>query len=170
LITTLLVPVIVPVLLLAAGASSAEGPPETADILSGPSPVEVTCGSPFAGILGSDSGPELGVAEYRFEIYLPPGAIEFVNPNSRQCREWESTDLAGDLIGAVIGNFTAEVVVLGGAPWDVNGDGYVNEADMMCVYDHFGETGETGWIPEDVKEDGRIDVLDMIIIGQHWSP
>jgi len=54
-------------------------------------------------------------------------------------------------------------------PYDVNGDGYVNEADMTLVYDHFGETGEPGWIPEDVKQDGRIDVLDMILVGQHWT-
>jgi hypothetical protein len=55
-------------------------------------------------------------------------------------------------------------------PWDVNGDGYVNEDDMDLVYEHFGATGDPGWIREDVKQDGRIDVLDMILVGQHWSP
>ncbi|MGB2853164.1 MAG: dockerin type I domain-containing protein, partial [Dehalococcoidia bacterium] len=64
---------------------------------------------------------------------------------------------------------TAECSEATPAPWDVNGDGNVNEDDMNLVYDHFGEEGDEGWIREDVNENGRIDVLDMILVGQHWT-
>jgi len=64
---------------------------------------------------------------------------------------------------------TAECSEAAHVPWDVNCDGDVNEEDMNLLYDHFGETGDPGWILEDVKEDGKIDVLDMILVGQHWT-
>gem|GEM_PF-3081270 len=64
---------------------------------------------------------------------------------------------------------TAECSEAAHVPWDVNCDGNVNEVDMNLLYDHFGETGDPGWILEDVKEDGKIDVLDMILVGQHWT-
>jgi hypothetical protein len=53
--------------------------------------------------------------------------------------------------------------------WDVNGDGLTNVLDIVLVGQHWGETGQTGWILEDTNEDGNIDVLDTIIIGQHWT-
>lgn len=56
-----------------------------------------------------------------------------------------------------------------GRDYDVNSDGAVNVLDMLLVGQHWGETGEAGWIREDVNEDGNINVLDMIIIGQHWA-
>ena len=52
---------------------------------------------------------------------------------------------------------------------DVNGDGSVNVLDVIRVGQHFGETGEPGWIPEDLNKDGVINVLDIIIIGQNWT-
>ena len=52
---------------------------------------------------------------------------------------------------------------------DVTGDGYVNVLDVIRVGQHFGETGEPGWIPEDLNKDGVINVLDIIIIGQNWT-
>ena len=61
------------------------------------------------------------------------------------------------------------IMIIAATPGDVNSNGYVNEEDMMLVYDHFGETGSPGWIAEDVTRDGAINVLDMILIGQNWT-
>ncbi len=52
---------------------------------------------------------------------------------------------------------------------DVNDDGSVNVLDMILVGQHWGQTGDPGWIPEDINCDGQIDVLDMILIGQNWT-
>jgi hypothetical protein len=53
--------------------------------------------------------------------------------------------------------------------WDVNQDGSIDVLDMILVGNHFGETGDPGWIAEDVKPDGSIDVLDLILIGNHFG-
>jgi hypothetical protein len=53
--------------------------------------------------------------------------------------------------------------------WDVNADGKINVLDMIRIGQHWGETGQTGWIPEDVNNDGSVNVLDMILVGQHWT-
>jgi hypothetical protein len=53
--------------------------------------------------------------------------------------------------------------------WDVNADGKTNVLDMIRIGQHWGETGQIGWIPEDVNHDGSINVLDMIPVGQHWT-
>jgi hypothetical protein len=53
--------------------------------------------------------------------------------------------------------------------WDINMNGCINVLDLIMVGQHFGETGEHGWIREDVNHDGVISVLDVIIIGQHFG-
>ena len=53
--------------------------------------------------------------------------------------------------------------------WDINMNGCINVLDLILVGQHFGETGEHGWIREDVNPDGVINVLDLIIIGQHFG-
>ena len=53
--------------------------------------------------------------------------------------------------------------------WDVNEDSGSNVLDMVLIGQHFGETGQTGWIRADCNEDGTINELDMIIVGQHWT-
>jgi len=55
------------------------------------------------------------------------------------------------------------------APWDVNGDGYVNVQDIQLVCGHWDQTGSPGWIPEDVRIDGIINVQDIQIICGHWT-
>lgn len=54
-------------------------------------------------------------------------------------------------------------------PGDANCDGKVNVLDMILIGQHWGETGEPGWIQGDVKRDGVINVLDMIMVGQNWT-
>ncbi len=53
--------------------------------------------------------------------------------------------------------------------WDVNADNNTNVLDMIRIGQHWGETGDVGWIPEDVNEDGIINVLDIILVGQNWT-
>ena len=78
----------------------------------------------------------------------------------------EVTDASGNTDIESKENYIMIIMAISG---DVNGDGHVNDEDMMLVYDHFGERGTPGWIPEDVYRDGFITVLDMILIGQHWT-
>jgi PKD repeat protein len=52
---------------------------------------------------------------------------------------------------------------------DVNDDGNVNVLDMILVGQHWGQTGDNGWIPEDINCDGAINIYDMILIGQNWT-
>jgi len=54
-------------------------------------------------------------------------------------------------------------------PWDVNCDGQVNVLDMVIIGQHFGQTGNPGWMRADVNQDGVINVLDMVLVGQHWG-
>jgi hypothetical protein len=44
---------------------------------------------------------------------------------------------------------------------DVNDDGVIDDSDVDLVTDHYGETGEPGWIPEDLNEDGVVDFSDI---------
>jgi outer membrane protein assembly factor BamB len=52
---------------------------------------------------------------------------------------------------------------------DVNCDGQVNLLDMVIIGQHFGQTGNPGWMRTDVNKDGVINVLDMVLVGQHWT-
>ena len=54
-------------------------------------------------------------------------------------------------------------------PWDVNGDGHVDVADIIDIASHFGEHGSPHFIPEDVNGDGSVDILDIIELLNHWS-
>lgn len=53
--------------------------------------------------------------------------------------------------------------------WDVNMDTNVNMLDVIQVGNHWGESGDPGWIREDVNDDGTINMLDVIMIGNHWG-
>ena len=52
---------------------------------------------------------------------------------------------------------------------DINDDGIVDEEDLDSIADHYGETGEPGWIPEDVNEDGRVDSSDIINLVEEYE-
>jgi len=54
-------------------------------------------------------------------------------------------------------------------PSDMNGDGRVNIFDVAMIAQHWGETGEPGWIPEDLNGDGVINVGDIVMLGQNWT-
>ena len=53
-------------------------------------------------------------------------------------------------------------------PWDLNGDGVVDDADVKWLEDHWGPCtpGSKG----DFNGDGTIDVSDIIILQQHLGP
>ncbi|MCS7064829.1 MAG: hypothetical protein NZL85_01000 [Fimbriimonadales bacterium] len=47
-------------------------------------------------------------------------------------------------------------------PGDVNGDGCVDDADLLAVLFAFGQTGQG--LPEDVNSDGVVDDADLLIV------
>jgi hypothetical protein len=47
-------------------------------------------------------------------------------------------------------------------PGDVNGDGCVDDADLLAVLFAFGQTGSG--LPEDVNGDGVVDDADLLIV------
>lgn len=53
-------------------------------------------------------------------------------------------------------------------PWDLNGDGVVDDADKQWLTNNFGTCtpGSKG----DFNGDGVIDINDLIILGQHYGP
>jgi YD repeat-containing protein len=67
------------------------------------------------------------------------------------------------------GNRVSTEVYLAWPDWDVNMDSNINILDVIQVGNHWGESGEPGWIREDVNDDGDINMLDVIMIGNHWG-
>jgi len=55
------------------------------------------------------------------------------------------------------------------ADCDINGDGTVDDTDVELVTDHYGETGEPGWIPEDINSDGSVDYLDISALVENYE-
>ncbi|BCW95835.1 MAG: hypothetical protein WHS44_07225 [Fimbriimonadales bacterium] len=55
-----------------------------------------------------------------------------------------------------------ETVVEQSIPGDVNGDGCVDDADLLAVLFAFGQTGSG--LPEDVNEDGVVDDADLLTV------
>jgi hypothetical protein len=51
-------------------------------------------------------------------------------------------------------------------PWDVNGDGLVDFADLMFVGKHIGEKSATA---ADVNGDGLVNIADLILVGVHFG-
>ena len=47
-------------------------------------------------------------------------------------------------------------------PGDVNGDGCVDDADLLAVLFAFGQTGSG--LPEDVNVDGVVDDADLLTV------
>jgi hypothetical protein len=52
---------------------------------------------------------------------------------------------------------------------DINSDGVVNILDIICVAQHWNETGANGWIKEDINSDGIINILDISLVCQNWT-
>ena len=53
-------------------------------------------------------------------------------------------------------------------PWDLTGDGVVDDADTQWLQDHWGPCvpGSKG----DFNGDGRIDLDDIMILQSHYGP
>ncbi|MDD3492258.1 MAG: Ig-like domain-containing protein [Candidatus Thermoplasmatota archaeon] len=95
-----------------------------------------------------------------YDVTIPAGAVETTYSLSGQV----SAYLVGPF--AVTGETDVKVGIITG---DINDDGHVNVLDMILVGNHWGETGDPGWIPEDLNEDGIINEGDMVVIGQNWT-
>jgi hypothetical protein len=56
-------------------------------------------------------------------------------------------------------------------PYDVNGDGKIDIADIMMVGSYLGQTvtGTTQFNP-DINRDGKVDVMDILMIGKNMAP
>ena len=101
------------------------------------------------------------------ETVSTPGVFATIQMTAKSAAGTSTLDLSNVIVGDINGNAISITVNNGSvtistAPWDVNGDGFVNVLDMISVGQHFGETGAPGWIPEDVNRDGVIDVRDML--------
>ncbi len=101
------------------------------------------------------------------ETVSTPSVFATIQMTAKSAAGTSTFDLSNVIVGDINGNAVAIAVNDGSvristAPWDVNGDGFVNILDMILVGQHFGETGAPGWIPEDVNCDGVIDVRDML--------
>ncbi|CUU36530.1 hypothetical protein GXSOP10_1261, partial [Armatimonadetes bacterium GXS] len=55
-----------------------------------------------------------------------------------------------------------DVRVIAGVEGDVNGDGCVDDADLLAVLFAFGQTGSG--LPEDVNGDGVVDDADLLTV------
>jgi hypothetical protein len=53
--------------------------------------------------------------------------------------------------------------------WDTNNDGEVSVFDYVLISNHYGETGDTGWIREDVDNSGQIQVMDFVLVSEHFG-
>jgi parallel beta-helix repeat protein len=101
------------------------------------------------------------------ETVSTPGVFATIQMTAKSAAGTSTLDLSNVIVGDINGNAVSTTVNNGSvtistAPWDVNGDGFVNVLDMILVGQHFGETGTPGWIPEDVNRDGVINVRDML--------
>ncbi len=54
-----------------------------------------------------------------------------------------------------------------GCPWDVNGDGTVDQTDLRLVVGNFGPCDGC---PEDVNGDGVVDGSDAAAVATHFGP
>jgi YD repeat-containing protein len=52
---------------------------------------------------------------------------------------------------------------------DVDGNGVVNVLDKVQVRNHFGESGDPGWIDADVDCNGVVNVLDKVKVRNHFG-
>ena len=101
------------------------------------------------------------------ETVSTPAVFATIQMTAKSAAGTSTLDLLNVIVGGINGNAVAITVndgsvTISTAPWDVNGDGFVNVLDMILVGQHFGETGAPGWIPEDVNRDGVINVRDML--------
>ncbi len=132
------------------------------------------------GSYGSEASPALSIQNGEPFIYIATdtanGAFYCFNKDGQMMWEHIPDHPEYILQGAAIsggkvffGNDAGYLYCLETAfDWDVNCDGSVNVLDLTLIGQHFGETGEPGWIREDINDDGSINVGDMILVGQHW--
>ena len=53
--------------------------------------------------------------------------------------------------------------------WDITNDGIINIIDLVIVSNHYGESGDQGWIREDVDNNGEIQAFDMVLVSNHYG-
>lgn len=52
--------------------------------------------------------------------------------------------------------------------WDINKDRQCTILDLILISNHYGETGQNGWIREDVDNNGIIQMLDLVLVSEHY--
>ena len=57
-------------------------------------------------------------------------------------------------------------------PWDLNGDGYVNDDDLVIFQSASGsKAGDANWNPAcDFNGNGEVDNDDFVEFSGHWGP
>ena len=88
-------------------------------------------------------------------LAVMPGAADQVSP--------AQADAGALLLLADSGGSSTSTALPPPLP-DVNADGCIDVLDVILVGQHFGETGEPGWMPEDVNQNGAVNVVDIVLI------
>jgi hypothetical protein len=104
-------------------------------------------------ITGTQQGPA-NVQIYRYNKKNLPETIQTIQ-----------TDLSA-------GQSTTQTITYSTRTGDVNGDGYVNTADLQIVKSSFGtRIGQPGYNPAaDLNGDGIIDIRDLALVGRFDPP
>lgn len=52
--------------------------------------------------------------------------------------------------------------------WDINKDRQCTVLDLILISNHYGETGQNGWIREDVDNNGIIQMPDFVLVSEQY--
>jgi dockerin type I repeat protein len=119
-----------------------------------------------------------GIHEDNSDISISPLASAIAAEVYNSSGGAESVTIVSDLAGDLNADFKVdlndrEILLnnLGNGPGmrhingDINGDGYVNNDDLMAMELNFNKTLLA---PADFNADFAVDKLDMLVIGNHW--
>ncbi len=136
------------------GNTFGEPPQATLDFLSGDNPLGIAFHQDPTNDLWYSTLTVSGQSGIRYVALVIPegnqyGADPDLNASSRTTTSLRYTNIT-------------DVRVIAGVDGDVNGDGCVDDADLLAVLFAFGSTGSG--LPEDVNGDGVVDDADLLTV------
>jgi hypothetical protein len=121
------------------------------------------------------------VTDVEIHIKKPDGSWSSTNMNKKDANNYyyqSSTNFSqyGDYCYYISttsitdNNNNSENYIFSIAPnWDINSDGLCNIIDYIQISNHYGESGDKGWIREDLDNNGKIDLTDVNIISDYYG-